>query len=178
MSFHAFNVFERRKNFGFAVMNGDGVLEMSGGTAVERDDAPTIGQKSDGRIAEGDHRFDRDAKAVLDLLARSAASVVGYRRIFVHLATDAVTGELTNHTVALSFAMVLYGCADVANATPGKGGLDAEVEALFGDTKQLLDFVAHLTDTECVGGVAAKPVEVGSTVDGDYIAVAENTFIG
>ena len=66
----------------------------------------------------GDHRLDGDAQTVLDLLALTATTVVGYLRILVHLTADAMSHELTYYSVALSLAVRLNGIADVADGWP------------------------------------------------------------
>ena len=95
----------------------------------------------------------------------------------MHLTTYAVAGEFFYHTVAVLFAMILHGGANITDTTPRECCLDTFIEALLRDTKQLLDFVAHISHAESVGGVATKSVEESSTVDGNDVAITKLAII-
>ena len=80
------------------MMNGDGVLKVGCPLAVTRADGPLVRLHIYLGIAARNHRFDGDAKAILYHRAIAAAPIIGHLGVFMHLATDAVTDKLANHT--------------------------------------------------------------------------------
>jgi len=150
------------------------MLKMGGGLAITGADGPAVGVKIDETLSLGDHRLDGDAHACLEQDAVAPAAVVGYLRVFMHLVTDAVAGELTDDAVMLSLAMRLDGMADVTEMVACHCVLNAFVEGFPGGPEELLHIVGHLTHAERVTGVAAEAIETGAAVYGDDVALLED----
>ena len=148
---------------------------MSRRLAVARADGPAvIGIQVDVTLSHGNHRLDGDTHAGFQHDAVSAPPVVGHLWVFVHLMTDAMTGQLAHDAIAVGLAVVLHSTADIAQMVTGLCTLDTLVEGFLRGAEQLFHFFAHLADTERVAGVAAEAVEQRTAVDGNDVAVVEH----
>jgi len=160
------------------MVDGDGMLEMGGRTAVARDYAPLIGEHIERACTQGDHGLNGEAPPILDELAVAAIAIIGHLRVFVHVATDTVTDEFAHHSIALRLTVTLYGIADVAEAMTGDGLLDAFVEGLLRGGQKLTHLVRNGTYTERVAGVSTETVELGAAVHRDDIALPKGGIVG
>ena len=101
------------------------MLEMSGGFSVTRTDAPTVSPQIDVSFAHRYHRFDSNTHTRLQHDAVTTTSIVGHRRIFVHLTSDTMTCKFSDHTIAFSLAIVLYGSTNISHVLACHGILNA-----------------------------------------------------
>ena len=131
-------------------MDGYGVLKVGCGLAVTSDDCPAVGQDAYLPAAHCYHWLDGYAESILYLLAIAAAAIAGHHWVFVHLAANAMTAELSDDSVGVAFTMVLNGVADIAYPASCQCCLDAQIEAFLGGLEQLPDLGGYLADTECV----------------------------
>ena len=99
---------ERRQNLSSTMADCNRVLIMSCRLSVDRPNSPTVGREIDTSVAKRNHRFNGNAHTCFQQDTVATATIVGHRRIFVHFSANAMTSDLSNHTVTLSFAMVLY----------------------------------------------------------------------
>ena len=98
---------------------------MSGGLTVESADGPAILIQPDGAIAHSDHGLDCDTHTGFQHDAVTSPTIVGHLRILVHLATDAMTGQLAYDAVLLCLTMLLHRTADITKVLTRYGILDA-----------------------------------------------------
>src|ERR1044072_6715771 len=80
--------------------DGDCVLDVCRGLAIERDVRPAVGKVFRPVRAEVEHRLDGEDVARTDFDARAGLSVVRDLRVFVHFPTDAVADVVAYHPVA------------------------------------------------------------------------------
>ena len=109
------------------MMNGYGVLEMSGRLAVLRNDAPTIVQQGNLGTSERDHGLYGYAESVLQQLAGTALPVVWDLRILVHLVPYPMPDKFTDNAIALCLAVGLDCIAYITEALTGNGLLNSFV---------------------------------------------------
>ena len=102
------------------MMNGDCMLKMRSGLPVTGYDCPLIRQHKDFIGSHRDHGFNCNAKTILYHLTITAFTVVRYSWIFVHLLTNAMTNKLTNDSVAIAFAVLLYSITNIADSLTSK----------------------------------------------------------
>ena len=101
-------------------------------------------------------------------------AVVGHFRIFVQLLAGAVTYELAHHRETGILAVALHGIADITDAVACLGSLDALVQSSLGHVQQALSFQVDLAHRIGAGVVAVEAVDLGTGVDADDIAGADD----
>lgn len=122
------------------------MLEMSSGLAIAGADGPAVGIEPHSTVAHRDHWLNGDAHSCLEKHSVAALPIVGNGRIFVHLSSDAVSGDLANHAVAGLFAVFLNSSTYIADVISRNCLLDALVERLFRSLEQSLHFLCDLAD--------------------------------
>src|SRR5438132_6167624 len=120
------------EHFGFGVCDGQGVFEVGGKAAVEGADRPVVGVAPRAPVANVYHGLDRYHHAGAEDGAGVWSAVVGYLRVLVHVAADAVADVLADDGEAFSFDPGLNGGADLADAGPAARGGNAPPEGLAG----------------------------------------------
>lgn len=153
--------------------DGDGVFDVDAGEAVDGFDGPVVFASADSFGTLVDHGFDGDDEAFIEpeiVLHPVAGDVVRHLRLFVHGTADAVADELLDDAVALGMDELLHPQGDLRPfALPAHFG-DRELEGVFGDVPEALDFGRHLADADGDGGIAAPAVQVAAGVDADEVA--------
>lgn len=96
----------------------------------------------------------------------------------MHLTADAVSHKFSNNAVTLGLAMALDSMTYISQPTPGEGGVNGFVKALFGGTKKSFSLFCHLTDTESVGRVATKSIEESAAVYRHDVAILKWAIVG
>ena len=127
------------------------MFEVGCGLSVASLDGPAVGHHVDVAVTHGNHRFDGDTHGRLQHRTVTAPAIVGNLRIFVHLATDTMTGKFTYDAIPFGFAMFLDRTADITQVITRNSCLDAEIETLLRGLQQLLDFLADFAYTERIG---------------------------
>src|SRR5258708_40038682 len=102
-----------RKQNGFAARDHDGVLVMSGETAVGRAVGPAVFVERNVARAGGDDWFDGDDQAFGQFVLRGKLGVVRHRRRLVDRAADAVAAKVLDDMKAAPAHFALNGPADV-----------------------------------------------------------------
>ena len=151
------------------------MLVVGSGLAVTGDNAPLVGQQPHLAASHGDHRLDGDGHALLEHQAGTWRAVVGYGRVLVHLAANAMAGELADDAEAGFLRMLLDDSADVADMMPWLCRLDAELQTLLRHAEQTLHLRTDLSHTERVARVAVPAVELAAAVHGDNVALLQHT---
>ena len=100
--------------------------------AVRGDDGPLVGQGLRLGSTDIDHRFDRDAEALLYLESPLGRPVVGYLRLLVHGPADPVTDVIADDAQALGLDEALDRGSDVAEPLPDDRRGDRAPEGLLG----------------------------------------------
>src|SRR5207342_1075951 len=99
--------------------HADRVLELRRQRAVARHRGPAVGQDFHMRLAEIDHRLDREEHAGLQHHALAGAADMDDVRFVVEHAPEAMAAEIAHHAHALRFDETLDGVADVAGGGAG-----------------------------------------------------------
>src|SRR5947209_251738 len=128
------------------IRDGDGVLDVRRGPAVEGDDRPTVREGLRPVRAHVDHRLDGEDVARTDFDAGARLSVVRDLRVFVHFSPDAVADVVAHHAVAVSLCVRLHGPADVAQVLARPALPYGPLQALHGHADQLQPVLAHAAD--------------------------------
>src|SRR2546428_5432834 len=161
----------QRQDFGFAVCDSEGVLEVGGETAVEGADGPIVGVAFGAPVADVDHGLDRDDHAGPQDGAGVGRAVVRDLRVLVHVAADAVPDVLADDGEALAFDPGLDGGADLADAGGAARGRNAPPEGLAGYLDELLGLRRQSSGTEGDGHVGDESFVGAADVDAHDIAV-------
>ena len=114
MSFYLFYFLERGQDLSLATPDNNRMLEMGSRFPVSGPYRPTVLIQPHRAIAQCYHRFDGETHAGFQHDTISPSAIIRHLWILVHIATDAMTGELAHHTISLCLAAVLYSTADVA----------------------------------------------------------------
>ena len=93
---------------------------------------PLVAKRPSFRAADIDHRFDRDAEALLYLESPLGRPVVGYLRLLVHGPADPVTDVIADDAQALGLDEALDRGSDVAEPLPDDRRGDRAPEGLLG----------------------------------------------
>ena len=166
------------EDFCLSPADSNGMLEMSGWLSVSCTDGPTIlCVHVDSPVAHGNHRLYGYAHPGFQHHAVSTSSVVGHLRILMHLATDAVSCQFTDDSVALCFAVILYGTSYISNVLAGHSILNSDVKTFLCRLEQLFYLIANGSYTERVGRVSVETVEQRSAVDSDDITLFQNGLL-
>ena len=144
---------------------------MSSGLAILSADGPTVLVKPDITLTHRYHRLYGDTHRGLQHHTVASAAVVGHLWVFVHLTTDAMTGQLTNDTVFLCLTVALHRIADITKMSSCLGCLDTEVKGFLRGLEQLLYIIGHLSHTEGIGRVAIESIKQCTAVNGDDISL-------
>src|SRR5688500_11995560 len=79
-----FSGWDKRQHFWTFVRDGDGVLDVGAGLAVDCHDRPAVRQNLGKMRSLVDHRLDRENEATLDLWSKTWPAIVRNLRVFVH----------------------------------------------------------------------------------------------
>ena len=153
------------------------MLEMSCRLAVACTDAPTISAKINVSFTHRNHGLDGDTHSCLQHDTIATTSIVWNRRVFVHLVTDTMTCKLSDHSVAFSLTIVLYGSSYISHVLTCHGILDAFEKRFPCYLKQLANFVRNFANTECISRVTVESVEKRTTINGDNISLFQYCFL-
>src|SRR5690606_7220914 len=126
------------ENLAAILSDADRMFELGGERAVAGDRRPAVVADLRRRLADVDHRFDREAPAGLQLGTSAGAAGVDHFWRIVEDAAEAVAAEIADDGIAMALGMALDRGADVAERVAGLGLLDAEHQALIGDIDQPL----------------------------------------
>ena len=152
------------------------VLEMRGHASVIGYNGPVIAQCVYMTATHRDHRLDSENHTNLELNTKPAVTIIGYIGFFVHLAPNAMTHVLTNHTIAMLLSMGLNSIADVAKVIAGNSLLDCKSQAIARNFEQRLAIVGDMADSKRPGIVANPSVDRSSRINRDDIALAQNAI--
>src|SRR6266404_4390322 len=84
------------------------MLEVRGVTAVERHGGPVVTQNAELITAGSDHRLDGEHHALFQHRAVPGPPVIRNLRLFVELAADSVTHELTHDVETVLLDVLLH----------------------------------------------------------------------
>ena len=155
------------------MVNGYGVLEVSGRLAVAGYYAPAVVKHGQFMTAHRYHWLNGYAQTVFQLLARALIAIVRHLRVLVHLMSDAVTYKLAHYTISVTLAMLLHCMANVAEAVSHNSLLNALVKRLLCYTQELLDLGLDLTHTKSVARVTAKAVNKCAAIHRHNVAIMQ-----
>src|SRR5215212_1485235 len=139
--------------------HGDGVLDVRGGAAVERDDRPAVLERLGFVRAQVNHGLDGEDVARTDFDARARLSVVRDLRVFVHFSADSVAHVIAPDAVPFGLCQRLHGPANVAQVLARPGLCNRAPEALFGDADERQPVLAHAAYGRGGGRVADVAAE-------------------
>ena len=174
MTFYSFYLFKRGQDFRLSPADNYRVLEMSGRLAITCANAPSVGLQKDVAFPHGNHRLDGYTHGSLEHHTISASPIVGYLRIFMHLAANTMTCELTDNAITLFLTETLYGVADVAQMIAGNGSRNALIKSLPGCAEQTVNLCRNLSYAEGVGRVTIETVELCATVNRNDITILQD----
>src|SRR5688572_20871480 len=109
------------------------MLELGGEAAVAGHRGPAVVEQLAVRLADVDHRLDREEHSRPKLRAGAGAAGMNHLGRIVEHPAEAVAAELAHDAVAMLLGMGLDGARDVAEAIAGARLLDAEHQTLIGD---------------------------------------------
>jgi len=158
------------EDFGFAIGDEDGVLEVGGGFAVFGDDGPAVFEDADGGDAGVDHRLDGEGHAGHEGGGFAAGTEVGDLGFLVEAAADAVADEFADDGEASGFDEFLDGAAEVGEFAAGAGPVDGLVEGLLGDGEEAFGFVGNFASGDGGGVVADEAAFDDADVDLDDVS--------
>ena len=153
------------------------MLKVSCTLAVYCPDCPTITFHVYLLTTHGNHRFNRNAQAPFHQEPRSTLSVVRDCRVFMHLFSNAVTYKLANNTIRMFFDALLDSIADITDALAVNRILNTQIKCFLRHFQQFENLRLHFTDTECIGGITAIPVQQSSTIHGNDITLLQGYVI-
>ena len=159
------------------MMNGNGVLKVSGRLAVTGYHTPAVLKHGQLMAAHRYHRLNGYAQTVFQLLARALIAIVRHLRVLVHLMSDAVTYKLAHNTISVTLAVLLHCMANVPETVSHNSLLNALVKRLLCYTQELLDLGLDLAHTKCVTRVTAKAVNKCATIHRHDVAIAQRLVI-
>src|SRR5207245_2175207 len=143
--------------------------------AVLGDDGPAVLELRGGRVADGDHRLDREDQAGHEPGAATGAAVVEHVRVLVHLRADPVPAVVVDDAVRVRFGGddLLDGVADVGQPAAGHGAGQPRPHGAVGDVEQRGVLGRRLADGDRDGGVAVPARQDRPAVDGDVVALGQ-----
>ena len=95
----------------------------------------------------------------------------------MQLRTYSVADKIPYHRVAARLDIPLDRAANIPNAGPGLGGLDALKEAFACDIHKALGFLAYIPTREGICIVAIKSLVKGASVNADNVALLEDNLL-
>src|SRR5579859_1961178 len=144
--------------------DGDGVLEVSGRTAIRRFRRPLIAH-ADFRTARIHHRLDRDYHSFLQSRAAPRFAVIRQVRLIVHSRTDAVPDKFANHRKTVLFDQALHRVTNIAEPVSRAHLVNRTVERFLGHVQELLHFRLDLADRNRDRRIRVVPIDFHSEID-------------
>ena len=127
---------------------------MSGRFAVKRHDAPLVRKQSYMPIAHGYHRLNSKTHAFLKQDTVTPASIIGHKRVFVHLTAYTVTSQFTYNTIPVTLAMRLNCITYVSKVISSHSLFYTFIQSFLCNTQKFLHFRKDLTDAKRIATVA------------------------
>src|SRR5664279_329840 len=153
------------------------VLKMGGEATIFRDSSPPVVLDDDIGAAFVYHGFDGEHHAGAQPWSTPGGTVVEHLRRLVHVAADAVSGELLDHGIATLLDVVLHRPPDIAQATAGYTLLDA----LFQTHARRLDqsgcLLGDCSDGQGACRIAAPAIFERAKVNRQNVAVLERQIL-
>lgn len=140
--------------------------------------APLVCVAGDVPVAGGDHRLNGDGHALAQAKAAIRRAVIEHRRIFVHFAPNAVTGQVADDAIAVAFSHLLHRVTHVTQPLARDSLPCARKEALLRDVNQALRFRRNFANAHREGTVGLPAVQHQTAVDGQDLPFPQNLLFG
>src|SRR5262245_14253757 len=134
-----------REDFRTFRCDGNRVLEMCGGTSIERNHGPAVSENLHLLGSQIDHRLVRNHQARLHLWPLTSLDVVQNRRVLMQRAADPMTAEFSNDAEVMLVGKSLNCGGHIAEKISGHGRFDRLVERALGHGQKVLHFRSNLT---------------------------------
>src|SRR5579872_993962 len=144
----------QREDFNAGCRHPDGMFELRRQRAIPRHCGPAVRQDLHMRLAEIDHRLDREEHAGAQLHAFAGAADMNDVRLVMEHAPQPMTAEIAHHAHALWLDIALNRMTDVACGGAGLYGSDAAHHRLIGHLDQPLGLSRDRRDGIHPAGIA------------------------
>ena len=125
--------------------------------------------------AHVDHWLDGEHHARNEQHASASMTIVKNLRLFMELATYAMTAKIANHTITILLAMLLDSMTDITNERVWLGNLHTDFQTFLGYANQLLLFRSSLAaNDEHAAGVSVIAIYDGCHIHIDDITLFEH----